>query len=58
MIDQLSKQLQIKVLESLSYGEKLAVNEKEARDILILNPDYTIYYLKTKFSLQKQKSTN
>ena len=54
MISDLSRKLREKVIASLSDTEKVELNEKEAKELLSLNPGYAITYFRTSL-LNKQK---
>jgi hypothetical protein len=53
MIDDISRTLQAKVLEALSPEERWKLNEKEAEELLRLYPEYSVIYLKNKFSRRR-----
>jgi hypothetical protein len=46
----ISKALAASVIATLSPDEKLDLNDRESKELLLLNPSYAIDYLKRKFS--------
>lgn len=48
-ISDISKKLQIDTLKSITPSLKIELCEKESRQIIELNPQYAIDYLKRKF---------
>ena len=47
--EDISRKLQTETLKSLSPSLKIELCEKESRQLLELNPQYGVYYLKKKF---------
>jgi hypothetical protein len=45
----ISKRLQEKVLEALTPEQKIDLNDRESRELLLINPGYAIARLKKQF---------
>ncbi len=47
--EDISRKLQTETLKSISPSLKIELCEKESRQLLKLNPQYGVYYLRKKF---------
>ncbi len=47
--EDISRKLQTEALKSISPSLKIELCEKESRQLLKLNPQYGVYYLRKKF---------